>query len=57
MADTGPIVEAAVLGLRLIYEPSYDLAKAGVMLLELCDSSVLQGNSILKTREGGVAAN
>lgn len=51
-ADTGRIVEAAVLGLRLIYEPGYDLAKAGVMLLELCDSSVLQGELDLED-EGG----
>lgn len=42
-ADTARIIEAATMGLRLIFEPGYDLAKAGVMLLELCDSSILQG--------------
>ncbi len=42
-ADTGRITEAAMLGLELIFEPGYDLAKAGVMLLDLCDGSILQG--------------
>ena len=42
-ADTGRITEAAMLGLELIFEPGYDLAKAGVMLLDLCDGGILQG--------------
>lgn len=29
--------------MRLIYEPGYDLAKAGVMLMDLCDAGTLQG--------------
>ncbi|MBS0230367.1 MAG: Y-family DNA polymerase [Proteobacteria bacterium] len=38
-SDTGHITEAAILGMRAIYAPGYDLAKAGVMLLDLCDST------------------
>jgi len=42
-ADTAVIVGAALAGLRAIYRPGYQLAKAGVMLLELQASTVLQG--------------
>ena len=42
-ADTARITEAAILGMRLIHEPGYDLAKAGVMLMDLCDAGTLQG--------------
>ena len=42
-ADTGAIVQAAVLGLRAIYQEGFKYAKAGVMLLELQPDSVLQG--------------
>jgi len=41
-ADTGVIVSTALRGLRAIYRPGYQLAKAGVMLLELQPCSVLQ---------------
>ena len=41
-ADTGVIVSAALRGLRAIYRPGYQLAKAGVMLLELQPGTVLQ---------------
>ena len=41
-ADTGVIVAAALSGLRAIYRPGYQLAKAGVMLLELQPCTVLQ---------------
>ena len=41
-ADTSVIVSAAVAGLRLIYRPGFQLAKAGVMLLDLTDDAVLQ---------------
>jgi DNA polymerase V len=41
-SDTGELVEAAIMGLRAIYRPGYKLAKAGVMLLELQDSSYEQ---------------
>jgi len=42
-ADTGAIVQAAVLGLQAIYRPGYKYAKAGVMLLDLQPNSVVQG--------------
>lgn len=42
-ADTRLIVDAAVVATRMIFQRGYDLAKAGVMLLDLCDGSMLQG--------------
>jgi DNA polymerase V len=42
-ADTSVLTNAAALGLRAIYEPGYQLIKAGVMLLDLQSSSVHQG--------------
>lgn len=42
-ADTRLITQAAVMGLELMFQPGYDLAKAGVMLLDLCGAGVLQG--------------
>ena len=41
-ADTAQIVGAALAGLRAIYRPDYNMAKAGVMLLELQSDSVQQ---------------
>jgi DNA polymerase V len=41
-ADTGVLVAAALAGLRAIYRPGYQLAKAGVMLLDLQDNSLEQ---------------
>ena len=41
-ADTAQIVGAALAGLRAIYRPDYNMAKAGVMLLELQSNSVQQ---------------
>jgi len=41
-ADTGVIVAVALRGLSAIYRPGYQLAKAGVMLLELQPCTVLQ---------------
>lgn len=38
-ADTATIVGAALAGLRAIFCPGYDLAKAGVMLLDLQDNT------------------
>ncbi|MGS0755526.1 DUF4113 domain-containing protein, partial [Roseateles sp. GG27B] len=34
-ADTGAIVQAAMLGLQSIFRPGFKYAKAGVMLLDL----------------------
>jgi DNA polymerase V len=42
-ADTGAIVQAAVMGLQAIFRPGFKYAKAGVMLLELQPDSVVQG--------------
>jgi DNA polymerase V len=41
-ADTSQLVSAAVAGLRAIYAPGFLIAKAGVMLLDLGPSSVMQ---------------
>ena len=37
-SDTTAIVQAAIMGLRSIYQPGFKLAKAGVMLLDLAPS-------------------
>lgn len=42
-ADTAHLVGAAVAGMRAIYRPGYNLAKAGVHLLDLQDGAVEQG--------------
>lgn len=46
-ADTRNLVHAAVMGIRAIYEPGFDLMKAGVMLLDLISSDVEQGELCL----------
>ena len=50
-ADTAQIVGAALAGLRAIYRPNYNLAKAGVMLLELQSDSVQQQELALEDDE------
>jgi DNA polymerase V len=42
-ADTTELVRGATMGMRKIYEPGYDLIKAGVILVDLMDCSVRQG--------------
>jgi DNA polymerase V len=42
-ADTRHLVKAAVMGITQIYEPGFQLTKAGVMLLDLIPNNVLQG--------------
>lgn len=42
-SDTALLVQSAVVGLRQIYEPGYQLIKAGVMLLDLVPANVNQG--------------
>jgi DNA polymerase V len=42
-SDSGLIASSAVRGLRAIYRPGYRFAKAGVMLLDLHDASIEQG--------------
>ena len=34
-SDTGALIDAALAGLRAIFQPGYKLAKAGVMLIDL----------------------
>ena len=51
-ADTGKLVHAAVLGMRRMYEPGYQMARAGVMLLDLVPDSVqLQGELELEEED------
>jgi DNA polymerase V len=42
-ADTALLVQAATAGMRQIYEPGYQLIKAGVMLLDLVPGNIQQG--------------
>ena len=42
-ADTALLVQAAVRGMRVIYRPGFNMAKAGVHLLDLSDGSIEQG--------------
>ena len=42
-ADTTELTSAALKGLRSIYQPGYQLAKAGVMLLDLVPDDQVQG--------------
>ncbi len=42
-SDTAAILEAALAGLRVIYQPSFNYAKAGVMLLDLQSDQIQQG--------------
>lgn len=42
-ADTSALVSAAVIGIRAIYQPGFDLIKAGVMLLDLVPDNIHQG--------------
>jgi len=42
-ADTSDLTNAALMGLKAIYQPGYKLAKAGVMLLDLIPDTVVQG--------------
>ena len=42
-SDTALLVQAAVMGMRSIYKPGFQLIKAGVMLLDLVPGSLFQG--------------
>ena len=46
-SDTTLLVNAAVAGLRRIYEPGFLLAKAGVMLLDLCSATTQLQSDLL----------
>jgi DNA polymerase V len=51
-ADSALLVAAAIAGMRRIYEPGYQLAKCGVMLLDLVESSLYQAELDLEPGEG-----
>jgi DNA polymerase V len=42
-SDTACLAQAASLGMRAIYQPGFELIKAGVMLLDLVPGSLFQG--------------
>ncbi|MEQ6473833.1 Y-family DNA polymerase [Comamonas sp. wu1-DMT] len=47
-SDTKALVNAAVHGLRSIYQPGYQLSKAGVLLQDLCPATIQQGNLLFE---------
>ena len=55
-SDTAALVQAAVLGLRSIYQPGFQLIKAGVMLLDLVPGSLYQGELDLEPETAGERA-
>jgi DNA polymerase V len=55
-SDTAALVQAAVLGLRSIYQPGFQLIKAGVMLLDLVPGSLYQGELDLEPETTGERA-
>ncbi len=50
-ADTAVIVQAALAGLKAIYQPGFNYAKAGVMMLDLQSNTVQQGELDLQADE------
>ena len=50
-ADTAVIVQAALAGLKAIYQPGFNYAKAGVMVLDLQSNTVQQGELDLQADE------
>ena len=50
-ADTAVIVQAALAGLKAIYQPGFNYAKAGVMMLDLQSNAVQQGELDLQADE------
>jgi DNA polymerase V len=42
-SDTQSLVQAAVRGMRSIFKPGYQMAKAGVMLMDLQPDTIVQG--------------
>jgi len=51
-ADSRLLVQAAVAGVRQIYQPGYRLAKAGVMLMDLMPDTISQGEFDFDAPEG-----
>lgn len=52
-SDTARLVDAAVIGMRSMYEPGYQLCKAGVILQDLCPTVLHQSNLFTETPKGG----
>jgi DNA polymerase V len=50
-SDTGALVSAAVAGLKAIFRPGFNYAKAGVMLVDLQPDTVSQGELDLEGEE------
>ncbi len=53
-ADTTELANAAVKGLQRIYEPGFQLAKAGVMLLDLVSDALVQSELDWDAPTGGL---
>jgi len=51
-ADTRHIVSAAISGARAIFEPRFDLIKAGVILLDITGTDAVQGDLQLEEAPG-----
>ena len=41
-ANTGKLIQAATAGLKRIYRPGFEYAKAGIMLMEICPADKVQ---------------
>lgn len=54
-ADSAALVAAALRGLQAIWQPGYRIHKAGVILLDLQDAAISQGELALDDAEGGAA--
>jgi DNA polymerase V len=54
-ADTSDLTRAAVMGLQRIYKPGFELAKAGVMLLDLIPDTQLQSELTFEDLGVGVS--
>ena len=52
-ADTAALTTTALRGLRSIWKPGFRIHKAGVILLDLQDAGVVQGELALDADEGG----
>lgn len=50
-ADTRLLVQAAVMGITQVYQPGFQLSKAGVMLLDLMPDTVYQGELNFETED------
>jgi DNA polymerase V len=56
-ADSREIVKAALDGLKSIYRPGFDYAKAGVMLMDISSAAHVQGELFLDEAQGEGASS